>query len=244
MFKSKISTDVLQNAMKAIAAIVEEGVFKITPEGLTAAIVDPANSAMVSVDMPSSVFTRFAADESDIGVDLQRLVEVLAMSEKSGSVSLEIDEHTHRLNIDMNGLSYDLSLLDPSSMRKSPDIPELDLPAQITLSSADFRRMIKAASMTGDHLRMGVDGDTFFMLAKGDADEVRLDIPKDDLIDLKPADVSSLYALDYLIDFSKGISTASKIVINLGRDLPVVIEFDAAVDCPVVYILAPRIESD
>jgi len=244
MLKASISSDVLQSSVRAISALIEECMIKINADGLTMAAVDPANAAMVDTHIPSSAFTHFGADESEIGIDLRRFLEVLVMSEKGGDVNLEIDPETHKLNIDMNGLSYDMALLDILSMRKSPDIPQLDLPAEITLSGSEFKRMIKAASMTGDHLRIGVEGDTFFMLAKGDTDEVRLDIPKDDLIDLKPADVSSLYALDYLVDISKGIGNVGEIIINIGRDLPLCLDFEASKDCPVCYILAPRIESE
>ena len=244
MFKAIIPTHTLQNAMKAIAAIVEEGVFKITPEGLSVAIVDASNSAMVSLNLPSSVFNKFNAESCEIGVDITRFVAILAMADRIDEVGLEIDEHTHKLAITMGGLSYDLALLDPSMIRKSPSIPQLDLPAQITLLGSDFKRAIKAASMTADHLRIGVEGNTFVMLAEGDTDTVRLDIAEADLIALKAAECSSLYALDYLSDISKGIGTAQEIVINLGSSFPVVINFDVSEDCPVVYILAPRIESD
>ena len=244
MFKSIIPTNTLQNAMKAMAAIVEEGVFKITPEGLTVAIVDPSNSAMCSIDIPSEVFNRFDATDCEIGVDITRFVAILAMADRIDEVKLEIDEHTHKLNIEMGELSYTMALIDPSTMRKAPNIPELDLPAEITLSGADFRRAIKAATMAGDHLRLGVSGEMFYMEASGDGDKVRLELTKSELIDLKQADVNGLYALDYLQDISKGIGNVSEIVINLGRDLPVVIDFESSGECPVRYILAPRIESD
>ena len=244
MFKATISTNVLQNAMKALTGIIDECIFEITSDGLAARAVDASNSAMVSLDLPANIFNRFAATDGEIGVDITRFVAILAMADRIDEVKLEIDEHTHKLNIEMGELSYTMALIDPSTMRKAPNIPELDLPAEITLSGADFRRAIKAATMAGDHLRIGVEGDTFFMLAKGDSDEVRLDIPRSELIDLKPADVSGLYALDYLSDISKGIGAVSQIVINLGRDLPLCLDFEVSKDCPVCYILAPRIESD
>ena len=98
--------------------------------------------------------------------------------------------------------------------------------------------------MMGSHMMMGVEGETFFMAAEGDSDKVRLDLTGDELINLKSADVSSLYSLEYLVDMSKGIGAAGEVVINLGRDLPVVLDFESSKDCSVVYILAPRIDSD
>jgi proliferating cell nuclear antigen len=66
-----------------------------------------------------------------------------------------------------------------------------------------------------------------------------------DLISIVPAEVRSLYSLDYLSDISKGVGSAGEVVINLGRDLPASIRFELANgDCTVKYVLAPRIESD
>ncbi len=105
--------------------------------------------------------------------------------------------------------------------------------------------MIKAAEMVSDHMSMGVHDGVFFMEATGDTDHVRLDLIGSDLISIKPAEVRSLYSLDYLTDISKGVGSAGEIVIDLGRDLPVVIKFEpTSGDCKIKYVLAPRIESD
>lgn len=244
MFKATIVTNVLQASIRAISAVIDECKFEITADGMTARAVCPANASMCLIDLPSEVFTRFDATECELGIDLRRFSEILGMAEKSGDVNLELDEDTHKLNIDMGGLSYTLALLDPSTLRKSPNVPQLDLPAEIVLSGAVFRRMTKAAAMTSDHMRVGVSGDTFFMEAIGDGDAVRLDLVESELIGLKAADVSSLYSLDYLVDFSKGIGTADEVTLHLGRDLPATITFESSRDCSVTYILAPRIEGD
>lgn len=244
MFNATIASDTLIPSIKAMSALVDECRVEIAPNGMSARSADPANAAMCSIDIPSEQFTTFDATEAELGIDLTRFVEILGMSEKGGDVTLTLDEDTHKLDIVMNGLSYTLALLDTTTLRKAPQIPELDLPAEIGLSGTVFKRMVKAASMTGDHMQIGVEGDTFFMSATGDSDKVRLDLSVDELISLKAADVSSLFSLDYMVDIGKGIGNPSNITIHLGRDLPVVIDFDPSEDCHVVYVLAPRIEND
>lgn len=244
MFAASIATNALQSSMKALSAMVEEARFEITADGIVACAVDPANASLVSLNIPKSVFTEYDATEAELGIDLARFVEILGMSEKDVEVELRLDPETHRLDISMGKLSYTMSLIDTETLRKSPQIPELNLPAEITVSTPAFKRMIKAGSMVGDNMWIGVQDDTFFMEADGDGDSVRLDLTESELVKIVPANVKTLYSLDYLEDISKGIGTSSDVVISLGRDLPLVIDFSPHDGCSMTYVLAPRIEPE
>ncbi|NIA11429.1 MAG: DNA polymerase sliding clamp [Nitrospiraceae bacterium] len=242
MFKAIISAEILQDAIKAMSAVVDEARFEIMPDGISARAVDPANAAMVSLELSRDAFVLLEGTEGEIGIDLGRFVEILGMADRNSEIELELDPDTHKLNISMGGFSYTLALLDSSTMRKAPVVPALDLPAEITVSGSVFKRMIKAAEMVSDHMSVGVHDGVFFMEAVGDTDHVRLDLTGSDLISITPAEVRSLYSLDYLSDISKGVGGAGEIVINLGRT---VIQFEfAGGECKVKYVLAPRIESD
>ncbi len=245
LFKAVINAEILQDAIKAISAIIDESRFEISSDRLLARAVDPANAAMVSLELSGDAFGSMEGTECEIGIDLSRFSEILGMADRGGEIELELDPNTHKLDIAMGGFSYKLSLLDPSTLRKAPTVPTLDLPAEVTISGAVFRRMIKAAEMVSDHMTMGVHDGVFFMEATGDTDHVSMDLTGSDLISIVPAEVRSLYSLDYLSDISKGVGSAGEVVINLGRDLPASIRFELANgDCTVKYVLAPRIESD
>ena len=244
MFNAKISTAALQSSVKAMTAVIEESIFKIDSTGMSSTAVDPANACMCDMVISEGAFIEFDCTETEIGIDLQRFIEILGMAESGGEINLSMDADTHQLVVDMGGLSYNMSLLDPTSIRKSPNVPELGLPAEIKLHGSEFKRAVKAASMTGDNMTIGIDGSTVYMEANGDSDVVRLDITEEDLISLRPADVSGTYSLDYLTDIGKGIGNASEITINLGRDLPVVIDFSPYPRCDVTYVLAPRIDPE
>ena len=158
---------------------------------------------------------------------------------------MELEEGNHKLLIDVGGLSYTLSLLDPSTIRAEPRIPQLELPAKVVMNGTDLRRAVKAAEKISDHMLMGVTGDTFFMEAKGDTDQVRLEMGRDQLIDLKSGEASSLFSLDYLINIAKPTNKVNEVSLSLGRDFPVIIDFEIANGAGrISYLLAPRIESD
>lgn len=245
MFKAAINAEILKDAIAALAVIVDEVRFKIKPEGISVKAVDPANVAMGVFELGSSAFDEYSADECEIGIDLNKITDLLGITDKSDTVRMELEEGNHKLLIDVGGLSYTLSLLDPSTIRAEPRVPQLELPVKVVLNGADLRRAVKAAEKISDHMLMGVSGDIFFMEAKGDTDQVRLEMGRDQLIDLKAGEASSLFSLDYLTDIVKPTNKVNEVTLSLGKDFPVLIDFEIANGAGrISYLLAPRIESD
>ncbi|MCQ1537087.1 DNA polymerase sliding clamp [Methanosarcina sp. KYL-1] len=245
MFKAAINAELLKDSIAALAVIVDEVRFKINPEGISVKAVDPANVAMGIFELGSAAFEEYSADECEIGIDLNKITDLLGIAEKTDTVRMELEEKSQKLLIDVGGLSYTLSILDPSTIRAEPRVPQLELPAKVVMNGADLRRAVKAAEKISDHLLMGVSGDTFYMEAKGDTDQVRLEMGRDQLIDLKSGDACSLFSLDYLTDIVKPTNKVNEVVLSLGRDFPVLIDFEIANGAGrISYLLAPRIESD
>ncbi|HOT07973.1 MAG: DNA polymerase sliding clamp [Methanosaeta sp. PtaB.Bin039] len=243
MLKAVIDAEAIKDAVEAVSSLVDEVKFAISEKGLELKAVDPANVAMVSLKVDSSAFQFFKATPGEIGIDLVRLSDLLSMADRGESVSLELDEESHKLKIGVGSLSYTLSLIDPSAIRKEPRIPELDLPAHVTLTGAELRRAVKAAEKVSDHVVLGVADDMFYMEAKGDIDALKLTIPSSELLGLKPGQARSLFSLDYLSDMSKSIGKASEVKLELGVDYPLRIGFRIK-EVEISYLLAPRIEQE
>ncbi len=245
MFKAVIGSEKLKDTIESVSTLVDEAKFKINPDGISVRAVDPANVAMVSLDIAKDAFDSFEATEGELGIDLTKLNGIMEMADKSDNIELDLDETAHKLVVRMRGLSYTMSLLDPSSIRKEPKVPSLDLPARIVVRGEDMKRAIKAAEKVSDYMSMGTKGDTFFMEAEGDTDNVRIEMTKDQLIDIKSGEAKSLYSLDYLADISKILGKASEVTIDLGKDYPLKIRFKIAEGHgEVSYMLAPRVESE
>lgn len=245
MFKAVIGAEKLKDSIESISTLVDEARFRLNQDGIIVRAVDPANVAMVSFDLLKDAFDLFEATEGELGIDLTKLNDIMEMADKSDNIELELDETAHKLIIRMRGLSYTMSLLDPSSIRKEPKVPSIDLPARIVLRGEDLKRAIKAAEKVSDYMSMGVSGDTFFMEAEGDTDRVRLEMTKDQLIDIKSGEAKSLFSLDYLSDISKIAGKASEVTLDLGKDYPLKIRLKLAEGHgEVSYMLAPRVESE
>jgi len=245
MFKANISTENFKEVIEALTALVKEAKFNIMPAGISVKAVDPANVAMVCVDISDDAFTSFDATEGVLGIDLVKLDSILGIAEKDDNIELELDENAHKLIIRMRGLSYNMLLLDPESIKKEPKVPELELPAQVVIKGEDLKRGVKAAEKVSDYMYLSVKDSTFYMQAEGDTDSVVVDVPSDELIDISPAEAKSLFALEYISDIGKVAGKANEVTINLGTDYPMKMTLKIAEGHgEVTYMLAPRVESD
>ncbi len=245
MFKAVIGADRLKDSIESISTLVDEARFKLTGSGISVKAVDPANVAMVSFDLAKDAFGSFDATEGEIGIDLTKLNSIMEMADKSDDIELELDDTAHKLVVRMRGLSYTMALLDPSSIRKEPKVPALDLPVRIVIRGEDLKRAVKAAEKVSDYMSMGVAENIFFMEAEGDTDRVRLEMTKDQLIDFEPAEAKSLFSLDYLVDIGKIAAKANEVTLQLGKDYPLKMRLKLADGYgEVSYMLAPRVESE
>jgi len=247
MFEAIVSASTLGDALDSVSVLVDECKIRLNEDGLAVRAVDPANVGMVDLDLGAGAFESYEADGGVIGVNLARLEDIVGMASSDDLVHLELDEETRKLHIQMDGLSYTLALIDPDSIRQEPDIPDLDLAAEIVVEGAQLGRGITAADMVSDHIRLRVDADeeAFYVEAQGDTDDVDLELGADDLIDLTPGAADSLFSLDYLKDMNKAIPADAEVTVELGEEFPVKLHYEFAEGLGrVTYMLAPRIQSD
>ncbi|MCD4703414.1 MAG: DNA polymerase sliding clamp [Methanosarcinaceae archaeon] len=245
MFTATIDAALLKDSIETLTVLVDEARFRISPEGIAVRAVDPANVAMVSFDLTPNAFDDFSASDCEIGLDLTKITDILGVAERSDKVIIELDEQSKKLSIGIGQISYTLALLDPSTIRAEPRIPQLDLAAEIVINGKDLMKSVKAAEKISDHMSLGVEGETFFIEAKGDTDNMRQEMTREQLIDLKTGDVHSLFSLDYLTDMVKPASKSNEVTLHLGSDLPLKLNFNIANgEGKIGYLLAPRIESD
>jgi len=205
MFKAIVGASTFQDALDSVSVLVDECKIRLNEEELSIRAVDPANVGMVDLTLEAAAFESYEADGGVIGVNLARLEDIAGMANSGDLIHLELDEETRKLHIEIDGLSYTLALIDPDSIRQEPDIPDLDLAAEIVVEGAQIDRGIKAADMVSDHIRLRVDetDEAFFIEAEGDTDDVDLELTREDLIALTAGPADSLFSLDYLKDMNK-----------------------------------------
>src|SRR6056297_3305200 len=247
MFKAIVSAETLTSALDSVSVLVDECKIHLEEDGLEIRAVDPANVGMVDLRLDAAAFESYETDGGLIGVNLSRLEDIAGMADAGQLVHLDLDEETRKLHISIDGLEYTLALIDPDSIREEPDLPDLDLAANIVIEGRDIDRAVTAADMVSDHIELGVDEsrEVFYVRAQGDTDDVNLELDAGDLIDLVAGEAESLFSLDYLKDMNKAIPKDAEIEMELGEEFPVKMHFDIAEgDGTVTYMLAPRIQSE
>ena len=247
MFTAIVSASTFKDALDSVSVLVDECKIRLNEEDLSVRAVDPANVGMVDLTLDAAAFESYEADGGTIGVNLGRLEDIAGMAGSDDLIHLQLDEETRKLHIQIDGLSYTLALIDPDSIRQEPDIPELDLPAQIVLEGAQLHRGITAADMVSDHIALRVDEneEAFYIEAEGDTDDVDLELTREDLIDISPGPADSLFSLGYLKDMNRAIPKDAEVTVDLGEEFPVKLHYEFAEGLGrVTYMLAPRIQSD
>ncbi|MEZ3115801.1 DNA polymerase sliding clamp [Halobaculum sp. MBLA0147] len=247
MFTAIVSASTLRDALDSVSVLVDECKIRLNEDELVIRAVDPANVGMVDLSLEAAAFESYEADGGVIGVNLSRLEDIASMADSGDLINMELDEETRKLHIQIDGLSYTLALIDPDSIREEPDIPDLDLPAEIVPEGAQIDRGITAADMVSDYIRLRVDEteETFVIEAEGDTDDVDFVLGREDLIELQAGAADSLFSLDYLKDMNKAIPNDAEVRVELGDDFPVKMHYDFAEGLGhVTFMLAPRIQSD
>ncbi len=240
-----LNGEILKTVSKAMVSLVSEARFHFKEEGLHSRAVDPANVAMVIVDVPRSSFESYKVDGEFIaGVDVNRIFDISKSIRGDEIVELTVVDETS-LMIKFGSVRYSVSLIDPSAIRKEPRVPQIDLPAKIVMDAGDFRKAIMAADKISDHVVFRSNSEGFFIEAEGDVDRITFHLSEAELAEFNGMEARSMFSLEYLKEFVKIASPGDVLTIRLGNDYPGRMIFEVAGGkVKVEYILAPRIEAE
>jgi len=245
MFQAKLRSDILKGIVDVVSTLIDEAKFKIGENGIQLKAVDPAHVAMIDLTLGKEAFDQYSATETDLGLDLEKLKEVIRLSKSGDMIEMRQDEERGRLVIMVGNITRRMNLVSTEGM-SDPKVPNLTLPARITVTVDELQRGIKAAESISDHVALNANTEGFEMVSDGDTDSVSLKLPKALLVDLQCSEsIRSLFPMDYFSTIIKAIPSGTNVSVNLGNDLPVRLDFDiAAGKGSVRYLLAPRIEND
>jgi len=240
MFKIVVSQQNLSSIIAAVSHLTTDAKISIAEDGLKIEAVDAANVAMVFLHAKAAAFDAYQATKSEIALDLQKLQSLASGKEP---VSMVLEEETHKLHIAVGRAKYTMSLLDPSSIKSSPKIPQLDLPCSITMTGSDLQDAIKAAGKVSDHVILEQNEETFTFSAKGDIDSFSMPFQLSELTGIKQGMSRALFSLDYVTAIAKVTAGSKEVKIETGVDYPARIASSIG-NIDITYLMAPRIEQE
>lgn len=245
MFDAKVRADVLKEVVDVVSTLVDEAKFNVAKDSISVKAVDPAHVAMVDLALDRGAFEAFKADEGELGIDMDKMKEILRLAKAGDTIAMFHDEDKNRLVVAVGNTTRRMALVDTAGM-SDPKVPSLNLPAKLIVRTDELRQGIRASESISDHIALRASPAGFEIVSEGDTDNVSHVVPKELLEELQCKDaVRSLFPLDYFSNMVKSISTAQTVTLYLGSDYPVKIEFKiAGGKGDVRYLLAPRIESE
>jgi proliferating cell nuclear antigen len=254
--------------IEALFSVVPDIYFSADESGLHARAIDEAHIAMVDLNIPDAAFETYECTaELKFGVSLAEMIQIMRRSGGTESLELSVDaakvpapketeemqlqEEEYRIKGKLklklksanSTRNFSLSLLGATGEDEIP-IPRIEFNTSLVISAGIFKDAIKDAEIVGDYIILETTPDTLKMKAEGDTGDVEVIINKDTLykFDVKE-DSKAIYALKYLSDMTKAVSSADELEIEYSNDMPLKIGFETG-GGKLEYYLAPRIEGN
>ncbi|HYA10543.1 MAG TPA: DNA polymerase sliding clamp [Thermoplasmata archaeon] len=243
MFKLRVKMEVLRELVEVVSTLVSEVKLAVSKDGLEAKAVDPSHVAMLVLKLQKAAFEEFTGEPTEIGVDVEKLKEVLRLSKPGDVLELQYDGK-NRLVASVGRVTRQMAVVDPASIT-DPKVPNVAPPATVVVKTEDMRQGIRGSESFTDHVTLTLEPEAFTMHSEGDTDRLDLRIPKETLprLDVKEA-VKSMYPLDFFSAMVKAIS-ADEATLHVGNEYPLKIEFTMGMGRGEGrYLLAPRVEED
>jgi len=244
------TADVIKPVFAFGSKLVDEAKLQIDSSGLSYTAVDPANVAMIGLDVPAGAFETFDVDDTTLGVDMGDVNTALRAGRQSKGDEITLSVEGNRLSStvqrDYDGTAMDLQnkvrLIDPDSIRQEPELPELDLPKSADIPRSLFRDVVEQVNAVSDHMAFRAEGAALTFDGGGD----KMKAVVKDVVDGREVDVTSELSLDYVKDAKKAFAAigADELTLHIGQEMPVRFEFETELNGETVngwWFQAPRI---
>ena len=241
-----------RDSISIISELVTEADIKLTKEGIELMAMDSANVAMVIWKMSKEKCTEFEiTEEQKIGIRLTDLKTILKRAGKDDIIKMEFGE---KVKINMMGKQkkqFTLPILDRYDDGKEVKEPELKFEAKVTIPAKDFTEAIGDIDIIADTCSFVVKDKKFTIIGTGDS--MNTSVAFGDIKIETEKNVMCKFAIEYLKKMIKGNKLGNTIVLNIGKDFPLKMEFlnitkggeeENIENMGLKFILAPRISED
>lgn len=237
----------LKDSISIISELVNEASFKITKNSMELVAMDPANVAMVVFKLLSSAFVEYDVDkEQDLAINLNNFKQILKRAKSSDTLTLEIEEG--KLKIELKGTSTRTFYLPIIELEeKEQRVPELSFPVSVLTSTTILNDAIEDVAVVGESVSFAVSDQMFEVVAEGDLNKVKIDVPADSNTKITPEPnkkVRAKYSVEYLKKMMQGSKLSDNVSIQFNKDYPLKLEYKSVDKIFLSFILAPRVEND
>ncbi len=237
----------LRDCVDCIAGLIDEGLFRLTPDGIDLIAADRAMVAVIEFKLAKSAFASYQCDTAaSAGLNMANFLTVLKRASSNDKLTLRLNNN--RLEVILEGGSrrvFELPLLDVN-IEDIPPVSNMTWTANAELKADVLSQGIDDADIIADAISLDLSQEGFRMAAEGDSSKTELKLatgsPSLSKIDVKTI-AKARYPLSYLKTMAKASRIADTASLSLSTDYPLRLEFKGQ-NASIAMVLAPRVSED
>ncbi len=238
----------LKDSISVISDLVNEATFKIKPNGIELVAMDPANVAMVVFNLLGSAFVEYdVREETSLAINLNNLKQILRRVSPSDMLTIEVTED-NKLQIQLKGATtrtFSLPIIELEEREQR--IPDLSFPVSIKTTAAILNDAIEDVDIVAESVTLLAEPKKFTVIAEGDLNRAKIEIKEGEdtkiTVDTKEK-IKAKYSIEYLKKMTGGSKLADEVTIKFNKDYPLQLDYKTINKVHLMFILAPRVESD
>ncbi|MCS7125959.1 MAG: proliferating cell nuclear antigen (pcna) [Aigarchaeota archaeon] len=251
-FKMRLpSADYFSDLMKAVQAVVDEGTFKITEEGIRLIAMDPAHISLIDFELSNSAAEEYeCSKELQMTISISEMMKFLRRIKKGEGLTIIYDDQARKLNIILVDATssreriFTLNTLETVEARSTT--PKLTFDAKARLNVDAVKDAIKDSDVVSDYVKIILNPNEVIFLARGELGTVQTKLSKMGAAVYEietDKEVWANFSLSYLDKIVKaGADLSEEVVISLSTNKPIKLGFPIP-SGKLEYLIAPRIES-
>jgi len=250
-FRMKLpSADYFSDLIKAVHAVVDEGTFKITEEGIRLIAMDPAHISLVDFELSNSAAEEYeCSGELQMTLSISEMMKFLKRIKKGETLTIIYDDQARKLNIILMDATssrermFTLNTLETVEARSTT--PKLSFDAKARLNVDAVIDAIKDSDVVSDYVKITINPNEVIFLARGELGTVQTKLTKMGAAVYEietDKEVWANFSITYLDKIMKaGSDLSEEVVMNLSTNKPIKLGFPIP-SGKLEYLIAPRIE--
>merc|ERR1712217_348591 len=230
--------------------------FDCSEKGIQVQSMDSSHVALVSLLLRECAFADFKCDRpTSLGMNVESLSKVFKICGPSDSLKLKWQNDADTINFQCENneddriADFDLKLMQIES--EHMEIPEQQYKVVIKMPSSEFQKVCRDLREFGETMTVTATKEGVKFSVAGDlgAGNVFIkprdsDKPEEKVSVTVTENVTSNFALRYLVNFSKAAPLCGSVELGLGPDAPLLVKFelDKADNGHIQFYLAPKID--
>ena len=250
-----VQTGAFRILIEALKEILTDANFQFDESGLKIVAMDSSHTVLVHLRLNAENLEKYICIKSIIlGINLLNFYKLMKILGNNDTLKLSVSEDNLSIlnitieNSDKNSITnFKLNLMDLH--QENIDVPPPTFESVITMPSVDFQKICRDMHNLSDELEIKSLGNQLIFSCKGQfaEQETCIGTSSNGLNFIQNDDVNKIiqgvYALKYLVLFSKCTNLCNSVELYLKNDFPLIIKYNIASLGEIKLCLAPKFQT-